>query len=514
MTVTRFPRVPAEAAAAEASFVVNTLTGCVISAGPLAARVLGWSEAQSGSHALDAAMPAVSQLRRFAKAERTLSPVHQLLVWWVRKGSATALCRLQHQSADASDPLVRVTFTNILDLISEPSAAEAVRAIAPAPSAKTQPAEAQASAPDLRVPRDDRETLQLIARRIEEGVKGSAPPDPAPPEQHVSNPTNYERAGLTVAATEGSVVEDAPGAGAKAAGAPPAISLSPKILEANDNPAPNLAAPQYDAQEGLEAPSEQPADISLNAASQAPIQGSNGQSEAELAALFAKTAHDIKTPLSAISAASEIIRDERLGPAGNERYRAYAADIHASARHALAIVDRLMKMPPPVGPQEKPAAPEPEPARATPVDLNAIVSGCAAELRPLIEAQYLDLTMRLDASAPFVRVDAVGLKQSLLNILSNAMKFTPSGGTIHVQTERLASGTSRISVRDTGRGMTKGAIARALDAGDDAAAPRPTATGLGIGLPQVRAFCREAGAGLMLDSTLGHGTTATLTFPG
>ena len=259
-------------------------------------------------------------------------------------------------------------------------------------------------------------------------------------------------------------------------------------------------------------------------------------SPAALAQLLAQTAHDIKTPLSAISAASEIIRDERLGPAGNERYRGYAADIHASARHALAIVDRLMRMP---SPEDSPAnthadsprAPEntmpsmaqpeasPEAALVPPpsVDLNALVAGCAQELKPLTDAHQLHLNMRLDPAAPHVVADAVGLKQSLLNVLTNAMKFTPAGGTLHLATEKLSSHGVRVSVRDTGCGMTKGAIARLLNPDDGTsssanAAKGRTATGLGFGLPQVRAFCRANNAQLAIDSTLNRGTVVSLMF--
>jgi len=256
-----------------------------------------------------------------------------------------------------------------------------------------------------------------------------------------------------------------------------------------------------------------------------------------LAEVFAKTAHDIKTPLSAISAASEIIRDERLGPSGNERYRTYAADIHASARHALAIVDRLMKMPlalddaaagiETVAASAPQAHTQPEPADALQpqpraprqphvqdVDLNALISASAAELRPLMEDHSLRLSLRLEPGAPRIAADAVALKQALLNLLTNAMKFTAAAGTIHIETDaRAQNGGVKITVRDTGRGMTKGAIARHLDAEAGAPAKNKTETGLGLGLPQVRAFCHEAGATLAIDSTLGRGTAVSLTFP-
>ena len=109
-----------------------------------------------------------------------------------------------------------------------------------------------------------------------------------------------------------------------------------------------------------------------------------------------------------------------------------------------------------------------------------------------------------------VEADAVGLKQSLLNILTNAMKFTAPGGALYVETERLGEKGVAVRVRDPGPGMTKGAVARLLTDRAGPASDKKPAIRPGLGLPQVRAFCRANNAELSIDSILKRGTTVAI----
>ncbi|MEQ1578633.1 MAG: ATP-binding protein [Hyphomicrobium sp.] len=581
MNVTRFPRAPSAAAqAAEASFLVNIQTGTVVGAGRLAATVLAWDATRTGGHQLDAAMPAVRRLRDFAQTNHETSPALEKLVLWGRRGAFAALCKLECASSGATHPLIRVTITNIQEILAQLTEAadhnaasniavvkqerpgrrgtilpsQAVQAVASDAGANLEAA--VNVAPEVSPSRDDRMTLQLIALRIQEGIRltaGTLPPDMAPAGG------NGVGTGAPIP-TSAFVVTDEPRAGLVPGQQPSPVDGA--RLGDDAVAAPIAVSPTCDV------PVRLPPEAHVNSALTGNAVQLNAGRDA-LNLLLAQAAHDIKTPLSAISAASEIIRDERLGPAGNERYRAYAADIHASARHALAIVDRLMKLPPvPVvaplhtggspkedsgspkedigGPNESSSRPHqragsPNPSDGQPkqsnsgsakanagssysaptetgssplIDMNALVAGCVAELSPLTENHQLGVTVRLDPSQPRVGVDATGLKQSLLNVLTNAMKFTRAGGSIHVETERLPSKGLLISVRDTGHGMTKGAIARLLEVGSESAAISPTATGLGLGIPQVRAFCQANRAQLTIDSTLGRGTVVTILLSG
>lgn len=476
--------------------------------------------------ALDAAMPAVAALRTFDKSGAASSQ-HHVLVLWGRGGAFTAHCKLERIGDELGS--IRVTIANINTLLAQrsrmmPAASEPepyggslerlerragsrssqtdadsrVLNLASSVARNVDVVSKPVEAPEPDVQRDDRTVLRMIAQRIEEGVRLGAVPQRAVDQ-----------------------IESA---------APP---VEPNRSEGEQQISPIAPAAGLVGTIVAKSAGGGKAD-----ASQLP-----DADQVTLSEILAQTAHDIKTPLSAISAAAEIIRDERLGPAGNERYRTYAADIHASARHALDIVDRLMRLPgaaailstkadaalPLTGGT---AAPSPAPASVVPaaleaatspvvpapiaaappvtIDVNALVAGCVAELTPLIEAQQLHLSAQLDPTSPYAGIDAIGMKQALLNLLTNAMKFTASGGAIQVETAQLASGDVAISVSDNGHGMTKGAIARHLNG---EGAKKRTKTGLGLGLPQVREFCQLNGAALAIDSTLGRGTRATMTFP-
>lgn len=220
--------------------------------------------------------------------------------------------------------------------------------------------------------------------------------------------------------------------------------------------------------------------------------------------LVARLAHELKTPLGAIAAASEIMRDERFGPIGDARYRGYAADIHNSARHALDLIGRMLA-------ERTQQTTEPTLAFVE-IDIHALVADVLSGLRPLAEASRLTLAGTLAPRLPHVIADATSLRQILINLLSNALKFTPAGGVIEVTTRQTQGGTLEVEVRDDGEGMADTELARAQGASDAPAAPR-AGRGLGIGLPLARALAVANGATLTIASGLGAGTTATLAFP-
>lgn len=215
--------------------------------------------------------------------------------------------------------------------------------------------------------------------------------------------------------------------------------------------------------------------------------------------LMARLAHELKTPLSAIAAASEIMRDERFGPIGDARYRGYAADIHMSARHALELIQRML------------AAREPDSAATqlefVEVDLDQLLTSAVSPLRPLAESARLTLDVALAPRLPRVIADATSLRQILLNLLTNALKFTPAGGAIEVTTRHEPQGSVTICVSDNGPGLAPEAT-RAGGGGR----PRPHG-GLGIGLPLAHSLAAANGAALEIASEVGRGTRATLTFP-
>lgn len=226
---------------------------------------------------------------------------------------------------------------------------------------------------------------------------------------------------------------------------------------------------------------------------------------------LAKLAHELKTPLSAIVAAAEIMRDQRLGPIEDARYRSYAADIYDSARHALLVIGSML------GDADGTAASRSGPLVPQMVfaelDLNPIVESCGSSMRPLAESAGLSLSLDLAQRLPHVVADPTAVRQIVLNLLNNAVKFTGPAGRITLVTRYAADGQVEIEVCDTGRGMTQEEIERAGGGGGTASGPvRREGGGLGIGLPLVGALASLNGAGLAISSRPGQGTRVVVAF--
>jgi hypothetical protein len=223
---------------------------------------------------------------------------------------------------------------------------------------------------------------------------------------------------------------------------------------------------------------------------------------------LAKLAHELKTPVSAIAAASEVMKEGRFGAVENERYAAYIDGIHASARHALELIDRMLdrriEQQPIVGPSRQFAT----------LDLNAIAADCTATIQPLALAKSLTLSLQPSATKPIVTADQTAIRQIILNLITNAIKFTPSGGTITITTVGSRRGAAALTVQDTGPGMTAVAIAEALRPVPLNVPHTREGGGLGLGLPMSRALAEANGAALSIDSAPGRGTRVTIAFPG
>jgi signal transduction histidine kinase len=227
---------------------------------------------------------------------------------------------------------------------------------------------------------------------------------------------------------------------------------------------------------------------------------------ADMRPLLSELAHELRTPLGAIAAAAEIMKDERFGPVGDRRYAGYVAGIHDSACHAIRIVERVLT--------DKPALLAKGPGLATSdVDVNATLENIALQVRPLAESAGLELALDLAAGLPHVAADATSLRQIVINLLTNALKFTTAGGRVRVSSGIGRDGTLEIAIEDSGSGMSKAEIARAMDLAPAPAPKRRRAGGgLGLGLPLARALAEANGATLTLESERGRGTKAKIIF--
>ena len=224
-------------------------------------------------------------------------------------------------------------------------------------------------------------------------------------------------------------------------------------------------------------------------------------SEAPSPATLAQLAHELKTPLSAIVAASEIMRDQRLGPMDNDLYLEYASDIHDSARHGLAVITDMLD-----------AAANGSSRQTEAFDLNELTVATLSAMQPLAHAKGLKLAHETDEGRLEIRANATAIRQILLNLLTNAMKFTGSGGEIHTGTGYLADGAVYLVVRDTGEGMDEDILARAFYEESDEMKRRPGG-GYGLGLPIVRHLAEANRGTIEIESAPGKGTVVLISFP-
>lgn len=220
----------------------------------------------------------------------------------------------------------------------------------------------------------------------------------------------------------------------------------------------------------------------------------------------ARLAHELRTPLSAISVLSEMIKDERLGPLGNPRYRGYATDIHESVAHANAVLAAFLES---AGAAQATGGP----MEFAELDLAPIARGIVSALEPVAGKAGVALSVAIGEGLPHVIADPRSIRQILNNLLTNAVRFTPPGGVVAVALSYMPGDGVTISVTDTGDGMMPDELAR-LRAGQPAHPPAQRRSGgSGLGLPLVRALAAANGGFLSIDSELGAGTRVTVSFP-
>jgi signal transduction histidine kinase len=218
---------------------------------------------------------------------------------------------------------------------------------------------------------------------------------------------------------------------------------------------------------------------------------------------LAKISHEIRTPLNSIIGFSEVMLAEQFGRIGNERYREYLKDIHASGGHLLSLINDLLDL-------SKIEAGKVE-LTFTGVALNDLVAQCVATMAPQANRARIIIRTALAPALPAVLADARSVRQIVLNLLSNALKFTPPGGQVIVSTASNGEAEVILRVRDTGVGMSENDIVTALEPFQQLA-PSPRG-GTGLGLPLTKAMAEANRAKFQLTSTPREGTLVEITFP-
>ncbi len=221
---------------------------------------------------------------------------------------------------------------------------------------------------------------------------------------------------------------------------------------------------------------------------------------------LALMSHELRTPLNAIIGFSEVLGTEMLGPLGQPRYREYANDVHGAGKHLLALINDILDL-------SKAAAGKFELhiEEIAPAD---IVNECLRLTRGKAHEGGLRLTSDLAPGLPNLLVDRLRFKQALLNLCSNAIKFTPPGGEVHVAAGQDEAGRFILSVCDTGIGMAPEHIPLALEPFRQIASPfarQKEGTGLGLALVKSLVECHDGR--LEIESVLHRGTTVRMILP-
>lgn len=221
---------------------------------------------------------------------------------------------------------------------------------------------------------------------------------------------------------------------------------------------------------------------------------------------LANMSHELRTPLNAIIGFSDIIKDEVMGPLGNDKYSGYAADINDSGRHLLDLINDIL-------------------------DLAKIESGTEQlheediwlpdmidSIRTLVVGRAqrggVVLDLHPDEKIPALHADPRKLKQILVNLLSNAIKFTPEGGKVTLRVRCCKDSGHEFQISDGGIGIAPEDIPLALSQfGQVQSDFGRKYEGTGLGLPLSKSLVERHGGTLDLQSELGVGTTVTVRFP-
>jgi two-component system, sensor histidine kinase ChiS len=221
---------------------------------------------------------------------------------------------------------------------------------------------------------------------------------------------------------------------------------------------------------------------------------------------LAMMSHELRTPLNSILGFSDIIRTETLGPLGDQRYGEYATHIHDSGAHLLNLIGDLLDI-------SRIEAGKVD-LRLEPLDLAEICENAARHAATRERRASDAVTMTFEPKLPLLKADQRAVTQMVINLLSNALKFTPEGGRIALYAARRQDGGISIEVTDNGVGMEADEIPKALalfTQVDDGHSRQHEGTGLG--LPIVKSLVELHGGGLSLESEKGRGTVVRLDFP-
>ncbi|WP_187971449.1 sensor histidine kinase [Aquibium microcysteis] len=221
---------------------------------------------------------------------------------------------------------------------------------------------------------------------------------------------------------------------------------------------------------------------------------------------LASMSHELRTPLNAILGFSEVMADEVLGPMQNATYKDYARDIHASGKHLLDLINEILDI-------SRIEAGRYQ-INAAPMLLADVVEECCHLVALRARNKDIHVTQDFEPDLPPLLADERAVRQITLNLLSNALKFAPTGGSVRVCVGWTAGGGQYVSVKDNGPGIPADEIPVVLSAfGQGSIAIKSAEQGTGLGLPIVQGLIDLHGGKFDLRSKLREGTEAFAIFP-
>ena len=222
---------------------------------------------------------------------------------------------------------------------------------------------------------------------------------------------------------------------------------------------------------------------------------------------LATMSHELRTPLNAILGFSEVMKTEMFGPLDNPKYSEYAGNIHDSGKHLLHLINEILDLTRIESGRYE--------LHEEPVRLADITDECHRLLKLRAEGKGIEVTEEGEPDLPVVWADQRALRQICLNLMSNALKFTPKGGHITLSVGAMPDAGQYLSVRDTGPGIPADEIPKVLQAfGQGTLAHQTAEGGAGLGLTIVQNLIELHGGSLVLTSELRKGTEAKVILPG
>ncbi len=229
---------------------------------------------------------------------------------------------------------------------------------------------------------------------------------------------------------------------------------------------------------------------------------SRGKSE-----FLANVSHELRTPLNAIIGFSELVRDDLAGPPDSKKYKEYINDIHASGMHLMELINDILDL------SKAEAGLISQQGQET--DMREIIDSSIKFILPRANKADICVTQHYPKGAfPKVWIDPKRGKQIMLNLISNAVKFTPDGGSVDVTAEITEDNALEIRVADTGIGIAKEDLPKAMEAfGQVDSALSRKYEGTGLGLPLTKRLVDSNNGELHIHSVPNEGTVVTVRFP-